>query len=126
MCTTGTITTSLLARAARLTSVSVYFVVIQQTRARVVYSSPALKERGRPPFSRVRHVLCAAANIRAQRAEQAVLLQRSEAEGGASPRFAKGVDLQQALEYATINAELAGTRGTCTACVVRNAIFVLS
>eukprot|EP00903_Cladosiphon_okamuranus_P010314 g9761.t1 len=60
----------------------------------------------------------AAANIRSQRAEQAASLQRSETEGGASQRFAKGVDLQQALEYATINAELAGTQGTCTACVV--------
>eukprot|EP00752_Nemacystus_decipiens_P010114 g9015.t1 len=60
----------------------------------------------------------AAANIRAQRAEQAVLLQRTETKGGATSRFAEGVDLQQALEYATINAELAGTQGTCTACVV--------
>ncbi|CAM9769645.1 unnamed protein product [Scytosiphon promiscuus] len=60
----------------------------------------------------------AAANITAQRAEEAILLRRSQKEGKASPRFAKGVDLQQALEHATANAALTGNQGTCTACVV--------
>ena len=62
-----------------------------------------------------------AANITAQRTEQAVSVLRLKREGEASPRFEKGVDLQQALEYATTNAALAGTQGTCTACVVRMA-----
>lgn len=35
------------------------------------------------------------------------------------PRFAKGVDLQQALEHATADAAFSGNQGTCTACVVR-------
>lgn len=60
-----------------------------------------------------------AANITAQRTEQAISLRRLQREGGASPRFEKGVNLQEALEYATTNAALAGTQGTCTACVVR-------
>ncbi|CAM9486020.1 unnamed protein product [Ectocarpus sp. 12 AP-2014] len=59
-----------------------------------------------------------AANITAQRAEEAVSLRRSQLEGEPLPRIAQGVDLQQALEYATTNAALAGTQGTCTACVV--------
>ncbi|CAM9252211.1 unnamed protein product [Hapterophycus canaliculatus] len=59
-----------------------------------------------------------AANITAQRAEEMISLMRSQKEGQASPRFAKGVDLQQALEHATANAASAGNQGTCTACVV--------
>lgn len=73
--------------------------------------------------SRTGLVLDAAANIRAQREEQVVSLQRSETEDGTSPRFAKGVNLQQALEYAITNAELAGNQGTCTACVVRSTTY---
>ncbi|CAM9628588.1 unnamed protein product [Ectocarpus sp. 4 AP-2014] len=59
-----------------------------------------------------------AANITAQRAEEAVSLRRSQLEGEPLPRIAQAVDLQQALENATTNAALAGTQGTCTACVV--------
>lgn len=65
---------------------------------------------------------CATANIAAQRAEGAVSLRRSQREGEPLPRIAQGVDLQQALEYATTNAALTGTQGTCTACVVRQSM----
>lgn len=97
-------------------------VKVGKARAGTTSSLPLTEDTVRPSTSRAHLVLDAAANIRAQRAEQAILLQRSETEGGASPRFAKGVDLQKALEYATTNAELAGTQGTCTACVVRDVI----
>lgn len=66
--------------------------------------------------------MIASANITAQRVEEAILLKRSQKEGRAVPRFAKGVDLQQALEHATTNAAVTGNQGTCTACVVRMAV----